>query len=183
LAGPRPVRLVAASSRKVTSRGGCAPRWTGARGLVGCQNAATCCAGVSLTLWASKTPAPYSELGFRWQCDEDPALILNTFKWLSRPRKRAEPDSLHRSRTVQVRGADGIFGTHTVGAAQPIIMPQQADFGRAVSSSGLRRNRTVTPTCTDEIFGKHRNAGLYVPRIYDHPEYPDMSVREHTKLI
>jgi hypothetical protein len=28
---------------------------------------------------------PYSELGFRWQCDEDPALILNTFKWLSRP--------------------------------------------------------------------------------------------------
>ena len=33
------------------------------RGPVGCQYA-----------------SPYRELGFPWQCDEDPALLLNTFK-------------------------------------------------------------------------------------------------------
>jgi len=34
-------------------------------------------------------------------------------------------------------------------------MPQRACLGRAVSSSGLRRNRTVTPTWADEIFGNY----------------------------
>jgi hypothetical protein len=29
--------------------------------------------------------APYSELGFLWQRDEDQALCLNTFKWPSQP--------------------------------------------------------------------------------------------------
>jgi hypothetical protein len=34
-------------------------------------------------------------------------------------------------------------------------MPQRACLGRAVSSSGLRRNRTVTPAWADEIFGNY----------------------------
>jgi hypothetical protein len=57
--------------------------------------------------------APYSELGFRWTCDEGPAMFLNTFT-LGPTRKRADPDFLYCSRTVQVRSTDGIFGTHTV---------------------------------------------------------------------
>jgi len=62
--------------------------------------------------------ALYSELGFHWQCDEDPALFPNAFKLLSQPRKQAEPCSPHRFRTVQVRGTDGIFGTHRASAAR-----------------------------------------------------------------
>ncbi len=34
-------------------------------------------------------------------------------------------------------------------------MPQRACLGRAVNSSGLRRNRTVTPTWAYEIFGNY----------------------------
>jgi hypothetical protein len=40
-----------------------------------------------------------------------------------------------------------------VEAAQPVIMPQQADSRRATSSSGRRRNQIATPTWADEIFG------------------------------
>ena len=61
---------------------------------------------------------PYSELGFHWPCGEGPVPLLNTFKLLRKPRKRSESDSAHRSRTVQVRGTDGIFGTHK-SAADP----------------------------------------------------------------
>jgi hypothetical protein len=40
-------------------------------------------------------------------------MFLNTFT-LGPTRKRADPDFLYCSRTVQVRSTDGIFGTHTV---------------------------------------------------------------------
>ena len=40
-----------------------------------------------------------------------------------------------------------------VEAAQPIIMPQQADLRTATSSCGLRRNRIATPTWADEVSG------------------------------